>query len=50
MANLPKFIACATLVMLLCPAESEGDVGLNFYTGGGTLPVTRGRRIAGAGH
>lgn len=40
MANLPKFIACATLVMILWPAESEGDVGLNVYTGGGTLPVT----------
>ena len=40
MANLPKFIACATAVILFLPAGSEGQVGLNVYAGGGTLPVT----------
>ena len=39
MANLPKIIVCATLVILF-PAGSEGQVGLNVYAGGGTLPVT----------
>ena len=40
MANLPKIIACAILVLLLCPAGTKGDVSLNVYAGGGTLPVT----------
>ena len=39
MANHPKIIACATLVILFCPAGSKGQVGLNVYAGGGTLPV-----------
>lgn len=35
-----KIITCAMLVTLLCPGGSQGQVGLNVYTGGGTFPVT----------